>query len=90
MFHAFRRRYPRVDVQVTVADSDSLVAALEAGAIELAIVTLPLGGEGLEVVAFYRDRKVPVASPRPRLIVNPWPRESRRSAYRRGNSWLRG
>ncbi len=70
VFHAFRRRYPGVDVQVTVADSDTLVAALESGAIELAIVTLPLGGEGLEVVPFYRDRMVLVASPRHELATS--------------------
>ncbi|MFQ5512694.1 MAG: LysR family transcriptional regulator [Candidatus Krumholzibacteriia bacterium] len=66
-FRTFRRKYPGVEVQVTVADSDTLAAALHAGSIELAIVTLPLSGEGLEVVPFYNDRMVFVVSPRHEL-----------------------
>lgn len=64
VFRTFRRRHAGVEVQVTVADSDTLLMALETGSIELAIVTLPLAGEGLEVVPFYKDRMVTVASPR--------------------------
>ncbi len=71
VFHTFRGRHPGVQVQVTVADSDTLVAALETGSIELAIVTLPLAGEGLEVVPFYTDRMVMVTSPRHPLAASP-------------------
>ena len=67
VFRAFRTRYPGIDVQVIVSDSHSLVAALGAGTIELAVVTLPLHGESYEVVPIFEDRMVLVAHPRHEL-----------------------
>jgi DNA-binding transcriptional LysR family regulator len=67
VFRVFRERYPGIDVQVIVADSQSLIAALGAGAIELAVVTLPLHGESYGVVPVYEDRMVVVAHPRHEL-----------------------
>lgn len=46
LFRSFRARYPGVDIQVEVADSDGLLSAMESNTIELAIVTLPLPGPG--------------------------------------------
>ena len=68
VFRAFRNRYPAIDMQVIVSDSGSLVAALGAGAIELAIVTLPLSGHAYEVVPIFKDRMVLVAHPRHELV----------------------
>jgi len=68
VLRAFRTRYPAIDMQVIVSDSGSLVAALAAGAIELAIVTLPLSGHAYEVVPIFRDRLVLVAHPRHDLV----------------------
>lgn len=73
VFRAFRRRYPGIDVQVIVSDSQTLVAALGAGSIEVAVVTLPLPGETYDVVPIYEDRMVLVAHPRHEL-VQPQPR----------------
>ncbi len=67
VFRAFRSRYPGIDVQVIVSDSQSLIAALGAGTIELAVVTLPLPGESYDVVPIYEDRMVLVAHPRHEL-----------------------
>ncbi len=67
VFSAFRRKHPGIDMQVTVADTLSLLGALDAGSIEFAIVTLPLAGHAHEVVPFYEDEMVLVASPRHEL-----------------------
>jgi DNA-binding transcriptional LysR family regulator len=64
VFREFRARYPGIDVQVIVSDSHALVAALSSGAIELAVVTLPVAGETHDVVPIYEDRMVLVAHPR--------------------------
>ncbi|UCG51514.1 MAG: LysR family transcriptional regulator [Candidatus Latescibacterota bacterium] len=79
VFKAFRRRHPGIDIQVLVADSDSLLAALETGAIELAIVTLPLPGEAYEVVPIFEDKMVLVAPPGHELVGS----RSRRNLLRR-------
>jgi DNA-binding transcriptional LysR family regulator len=76
VFRRFRRRYPGVDIRVVVADSDSLLDALDAGEVELAIVTLPLAREHVDVVPFYEDVMVLVASPRHELVTD---RAKRRS-----------
>jgi len=70
VFRSFHRKYPGVDILVVVADSDSLLDALDTGDIELAIVTLPLARENLEVVAFYEDPMVLVANPRHALVTD--------------------
>jgi DNA-binding transcriptional LysR family regulator len=67
VFRDFRARYPGIEVQVIVADSHALAAALSSGAIELAVVTLPAAGESQEVVPIYEDRMVLVAHPRHEL-----------------------
>jgi DNA-binding transcriptional LysR family regulator len=43
---------------------------MDAGEVELAIVTLPLAREDLEVVPFYKDDMVLVASPRHDLVTS--------------------
>lgn len=68
VFRVFRRKYPGVDIRVLVSDSDTLITALDSGAIELAIATLPLPGESHEVVPIYEDRMVLVANPRHELV----------------------
>ncbi len=68
VFRAFRTRYPAIDMHVIVSDSGSLVAALGAGAIELAVVTLPVAGHAYEVVPVFKDRMVLVAHPSHELV----------------------
>jgi DNA-binding transcriptional LysR family regulator len=63
VFRTFQRKYPRIDIQVTVADTDGLLTSLDTGSIELAIVTLPVSGDGLTVVPFFKESMV--------LVVNP-------------------
>lgn len=79
VFSAFRRRYPGIDIRVLVADTDALVSALADGAIELAIVTLPLVARELDVVPIYEDRMVLVANPGHELVKS---RRTRRDALR--------
>jgi DNA-binding transcriptional LysR family regulator len=67
VFSSFRRKYPGIDIEVTVTDTLSLVGALETGAIELAIATLPLAAHSHEVIPFYEDEMVLVASPKHEL-----------------------
>lgn len=69
VFRSLRRKHPGVEIRVIVADTDHLIRTLESGEIELAIVTLPLSREGLEVVPIYRDDMVLVASPGHRLAT---------------------
>lgn len=68
VFRAYRRKYPGIDIQVIVSDSQSLLSALGAGAIELAIVTLPLSGESYRIVPVYEDRMALVVHPRHDLV----------------------
>lgn len=63
VFRAFRGLHPGIDIQVIVADSQSLIAALGAGTIELAVVTLPLHGEPYGVIPIFEDRMIAVAHP---------------------------
>jgi len=67
VFEKFRSTYPGVDIKVVVADSDSLLSALDAGNIELAIVTLPLSSERVEITPFYEDTMVLVVDPKHEL-----------------------
>jgi DNA-binding transcriptional LysR family regulator len=75
VFRSFRTKYPGIDLRVIVSDSQTLLTALGAGSIELAIVTLPLSGETYQVVPIYNDRMVLVAHPRHELVAS---RPSRR------------
>jgi len=79
VFRSFRTRYPGIDLRVIVSDSQTLLTALGAGSIELAIVTLPLSGETYQVVPIYNDRMVLVAHPRHELVTS---RPSRRVLQR--------
>jgi DNA-binding transcriptional LysR family regulator len=79
VFRSFRTKYPGIDIRVIVSDSQTLLSALGAGAIELAIVTLPLSGETYQVVPIYNDRMVLVAHPRHELVTS---RASRRVLQR--------
>jgi DNA-binding transcriptional LysR family regulator len=69
VFRSYRRKYPGIDIQVVVADSDGLLASLDSNAVELAIVTLPLRSDGLEVVPFFEEPMVLVAHPKHVLAV---------------------
>jgi len=71
VFREFRHRYPGVDVEVLVNDSDTLLARLDDGGVELAIVTLPLAGEAFEALPFYNDKMVLVADPAHPLVSAP-------------------
>ena len=79
VFRSFRTKYPGIDIRVIVSDSQTLLSVLGAGAIELAIVTLPLSGETYQVVPIYNDRMVLVAHPRHELVTS---RPSRRVLQR--------
>jgi len=79
VFRSFRTKYPGIDLRVIVSDSQTLLTALGAGSIELAIVTLPLSGETYQVVPIYNDRMVLVAHPRHELVTS---RPSRRVLQR--------
>ena len=67
VFRSYRRKYPGIDIQVTVADSDTLGNALESGTIEIAIATLPFASEGFTVTPIYQDHMVLVVGPRHEL-----------------------
>ncbi len=70
VFGSFSHRYPGVDIRVVVDDSDGLLDSLDEGDVELAIVTLPLAREGLDVIPFYKDEMVLVASPRHEVVTS--------------------
>lgn len=62
-----RRRYPGVQIEVTVEGSRLLCARLRRGDLDLALVTLPVEDPDLEVQEVYREPLVLVASPQHRL-----------------------
>jgi len=64
VFRAFRKKHPGVEIRVTVSDTRGLIASLDAGEIELAIVTLPHPGEGFMEFPVYEDQMVLVAHSR--------------------------
>ncbi|MFH1755257.1 MAG: LysR substrate-binding domain-containing protein, partial [Candidatus Latescibacterota bacterium] len=66
-FRSFRKKYPGVEIRVAVSDTRGLIASLDSGEIELAIVTLPHPGENLTVLPVYDDQMVLVAHPRHEL-----------------------
>lgn len=61
VYRAFHRAYPGVRIEITIGDTRHLLDALSAGRIELATVTLPVEGSGLDVQPIYREDLVPVA-----------------------------
>ncbi len=61
VFRSFRNKHPGVEIRVTVSDTRGLIASLDAGEIELAIVTLPHPGEGFTEFPVYEDQMVLVA-----------------------------
>ncbi len=61
VYRAFHRSYPGVRIEITIGDTRHLLDALLAARIELATVTLPVEGSGLEVQPIYREDLVPVA-----------------------------
>jgi DNA-binding transcriptional LysR family regulator len=63
VYRAFHRAYPGVRIEITIGDTRHLLDALSAARIELATVTLPVEGSGLEVRSIYREDLVPVARP---------------------------
>lgn len=64
IFRMYRQRYPGVDIEVMVADSTQLLDAIVRDALEVAIVTLPVSHDELDVVPLYKDPMVVVAHPR--------------------------
>jgi DNA-binding transcriptional LysR family regulator len=70
VLRSFSHRYPGVEIRVAVDDSHSLLRSLDSGEVELAIVTLPLAREDLDVTPFYRDEMVVVAGPHHDLVTS--------------------
>lgn len=58
-----RRRFPALEVSVQVEGTAVLLRALDAGTVELAIVTLPVSGARVDVSPLFRDPLVVVAAP---------------------------
>jgi DNA-binding transcriptional LysR family regulator len=67
VFRSFRKKHPGVEIRVTVSDTRGLIASLDAGEIELAIVTLPHPGEDFNELPVYEDQMVLVAHSRHEL-----------------------
>ncbi len=67
VFRSFRRKYPGIEIRVTVSDTRGLVRSIHSGEIEIAIVTLPLSGEEFTIYPIYKDQMVLVADPRHEL-----------------------
>ena len=63
VYRAFHRKYPGVRIEVVIDDTAHLVGALAEGDIELAITTLPVERDGVEVQSFYREQMIPVTHP---------------------------
>lgn len=66
VYRAFRQRFPGIRLEIVIGDTAHLLSALQAGEIELATTTLPVGG-GFVARPIYRDEMVLVAHPKHRL-----------------------
>jgi DNA-binding transcriptional LysR family regulator len=63
-YRLFLERYPGVDLSVTVDGTASLLAALRAGRIELAVANLPAEGADLDTRVIDEERLLPVVARR--------------------------
>jgi DNA-binding transcriptional LysR family regulator len=58
----FGRAHPRVDVRITIGNTDTIVAAVRDGTLALALIEGLAGGDDLETIPYQRDELVLVAS----------------------------
>jgi DNA-binding transcriptional LysR family regulator len=66
---AFRAAYPQVQVELRVADREALCDTVASGAVEVALLSEPMGDARLEAHPAGPDRLVLVASPAAALVV---------------------
>jgi len=57
---AAKRRMPGLEITVRIGNTDEVLRAIEANALDLAVVTLPAAGRSLEVEPFYEDELLAV------------------------------
>lgn len=60
---SIQSRNPGLEIQLQVSDTDTVLAALRAGEIELAVVGLRAVGRDLETTGVERDRVLPLVAP---------------------------
>jgi DNA-binding transcriptional LysR family regulator len=63
MLAEFHRRYPEIELQVEIGNTEHVHQALLAGTIELGLTEGPLEAEELESTVFFEDELVPIAPP---------------------------
>ena len=59
----YRRLYPQVDLRVVSGPSETILRKIRAREIDLALLTLPIVGEDLEVVPVLKEEMVVVTAP---------------------------
>ena len=59
-----QRKNPGIEIQLQVSDTDTVLAALRAGEIELAVVGRRAASRGLQTSEVEKDRVLPLAAPR--------------------------
>ncbi len=59
----FKKKFPGIDITISVSDSFHLIDELVKDAVEMAIVTLPVERSDLECFPVYRDKMILVCSP---------------------------
>ena len=65
----FQTRFPKVDIQVQTGTAEMLLPKVRDGALDLAVVTLPIDFPDLDIVPCAREEMVLVASPRNRKLA---------------------
>ena len=68
MLADFHRRYPEIELQVEIGNTEHVHQALLAGTIEVGLTEGPLEAEELESTVFFQDVLVPIAPPDHPLI----------------------
>jgi DNA-binding transcriptional LysR family regulator len=63
MLAEFHRRFPEIELQVEIGNTERINKALLAGTIELGLTEGPLEAEELESTVFFQDELVPIAPP---------------------------
>lgn len=63
MLAEFHRRYPEIELQVEIGNTERIHQALLAGTLELGLTEGPLEADELESTVFFQDDLVPIAPP---------------------------
>jgi len=72
LLRSYHRDYPDVELHIVEGDSQALLARLDSGELDMAVVSLPVVQRGLELTELFSEDLVVVLAPDHRLAARPW------------------